>query len=158
MAVIIVVFPLKQAGKNKLFIIGILFSKLFNARWVVRKEHCVGNKLGNNKVNVHFSYKILILFGSKLNSDLVLWPFPIQNMTSETSESTFWTFGRTPWTGDQPVAWPLLTHRTTQHRKSQAYIHASSGIRIYDPGVRAVEDRTYLRQRGHLFFHNLQKY
>jgi hypothetical protein len=25
-----------------------------------------------------------------------------------------YTFGKTPWTGDQPVARPLLTHRTTQ--------------------------------------------
>jgi hypothetical protein len=29
-----------------------------------------------------------------------------------------YTFGRTPWTGDRPVAWPLPTHRTTQkHNK-----------------------------------------
>jgi hypothetical protein len=27
---------------------------------------------------------------------------------------TFYTVGRTPWTGDQPVAWPLPAHRTAQ--------------------------------------------
>jgi hypothetical protein len=28
-----------------------------------------------------------------------------------------YTVGKTPWTGDQPVARPLLTHRTTQNRE-----------------------------------------
>jgi hypothetical protein len=30
------------------------------------------------------------------------------------SSLTLHTVGRTPWTGDQPVAWPLPIHRTTQ--------------------------------------------
>jgi hypothetical protein len=35
------------------------------------------------------------------------WPFlQFRNL--------FYTVGRTPWTGDQPVARPLYTHRTTQ--------------------------------------------
>jgi hypothetical protein len=42
-----------------------------------------------------------------------------------------YTVGRTPWTGDEPVARPLPTHRT---------IHALSGIRTDDPSVRAGED------------------
>jgi hypothetical protein len=60
-----------------------------------------------------------------------------------------WTVGRTPWTGDQPDARPLHTHRTTQRRKMRTYIHASSGVRTHDPSVRAAEDSTYLRPLGH---------
>jgi hypothetical protein len=29
------------------------------------------------------------------------------------------TVGWTPWTGDQPAAWPLPTHRTTQTQKKR---------------------------------------
>jgi hypothetical protein len=43
----------------------------------------------------------------------------------------------------------LYLHRTTQHRKTRTYIHASSGIRSHDPSVRAAEDSTCLRARGH---------
>jgi hypothetical protein len=43
----------------------------------------------------------------------------------------------------------LYLHRTTQHRKKRTHIHASSGIRTLDPIVRAVEDSTCLRPRGH---------
>jgi hypothetical protein len=40
-----------------------------------------------------------------------------------------YTIGRTPWTGDQPVARPLPTHRSTQtQNKPHTGIHASSGI------------------------------
>jgi hypothetical protein len=57
-----------------------------------------------------------------------------------------YTVGRTPWTGDQPVARPLPAHRTTQtHRDT----HASSRIRTHDPSIRAGEDGSCLRRRGH---------
>jgi hypothetical protein len=39
----------------------------------------------------------------------------------------------------------LYLHRTTQHRKTQTNIHASSRIRTCDPNIRAAEDSTYLR-------------
>jgi hypothetical protein len=55
----------------------------------------------------------------------------------------------TPWTGDQPDARPLRRHRTAQHRKTRTQIHASSGIRTQDPSIRAAEDSTCLRPRGH---------
>jgi hypothetical protein len=51
-----------------------------------------------------------------------------------------YTVGRTPWTGDQPVA--------THTEKSHSDIHASSGIRTHDPSVRAGEDSLCLRRRG----------
>jgi hypothetical protein len=37
--------------------------------------------------------------------------------------------GRTPWTGDQPVARPLPAHRTAQTQKKHTDIRTSSVIR-----------------------------
>jgi hypothetical protein len=54
--------------------------------------------------------------------------------------------GRTPWTGDQPVARPLPTHRINARN---ADIHALSGMGTHDPSVRADEDSSCLRPRGH---------
>jgi hypothetical protein len=61
----------------------------------------------------------------------------------------FRTFGRTPWTGDQPDARPLPTQDNTTQKNADTHIHASSGIRNHDPSFRAVEDSTCLRLRGH---------
>jgi hypothetical protein len=58
----------------------------------------------------------------------------------------FYIHGRTPWVGDQPVARPLPTRRTTQtHTKTSMPF---SGIRTHDPSVRASEDNWCLRLRG----------
>jgi hypothetical protein len=57
------------------------------------------------------------------------------------------TVGRTPWTGDQPVARPLPTHDNTN--TINADIHALNGIGTHDPNVRASEDSSCLRPRGH---------
>jgi hypothetical protein len=46
---------------------------------------------------------------------------------------------------------PSQTHYLrwrAQHRNARKYIHASSGIRIHDPSVRAVEDRTCVLDRA----------
>jgi len=40
-------------------------------------------------------------------------------------------------------------HRTAQNRKTRTHIHASSGIGTHYTSVRAVEERTCLRPRGH---------
>jgi hypothetical protein len=52
------------------------------------------------------------------------------------------TFGRTPWTGDQPIPRPLPI-------QTQTNIHALSVIRTLDPSFRAGEDNSCLRPRGH---------
>jgi hypothetical protein len=52
----------------------------------------------------------------------------------------FYTVGRTPWAGDQPVTKPLPAH---------TIIHASSGIRTQDTSVWTGEDSSCLRLRGH---------
>jgi hypothetical protein len=57
-----------------------------------------------------------------------------------------YTMGRTPWTGDQPVARPLPTHRINVHNTDT---HALSGIRTHDSSVPASEDTSCLRLRGH---------
>jgi hypothetical protein len=59
-------------------------------------------------------------------------------------------YGRTPWTGDQPVARPLITHRTAHKHRIKAHRHhASSGFRYYDPSVGAGEDSSCFRPHGH---------
>jgi hypothetical protein len=52
--------------------------------------------------------------------------------------------GRTPWTGDQPVARPLPTHRTTQtqNKRTQTSMPRVGG------------DISYLRPRGHCYRQN----
>jgi hypothetical protein len=56
-----------------------------------------------------------------------------------------YTVGRTPWAGDQLVARPLPSHRINAHTD----IHALSGIRTHDPNVRARQESSCLRPRGH---------
>jgi hypothetical protein len=68
------------------------------------------------------------------------------------SQSIFWmyrTVGRTPWTGNQPEARPLPTHRTPQHRKKQTHIHASSGIWNHNPSVWVAKDSMCLTPLSH---------
>jgi hypothetical protein len=62
--------------------------------------------------------------------------------------SLFYTDGRTPWTGDQPAARPLPTHRTTLTDN-----HALSVIRTHDSNVRASGhcDRLHFLQGQTLF-------
>jgi hypothetical protein len=56
----------------------------------------------------------------------------------------FFTYGRTPWTSDQPVARSLPKHRkilTQNKRIHTPNIHALSGTGTHVPSVRASEDR-----------------
>jgi len=69
-------------------------------------------------------------------------------LTSETYESVFGHSVGLLGRGISPSQGHYL-HRTAQQRKTRTHIHASSGIRTHDPSVRAVEDRTCLRPRGH---------
>jgi hypothetical protein len=55
------------------------------------------------------------------------------------------TFGRTPWTEDQPVAKPIPTQIENKRRHN---IHVLSGIRTHGPSVRVSEDSSCLRPRG----------
>jgi hypothetical protein len=54
---------------------------------------------------------------------LLLWLYsPVLGLSRFFSFLILYTVGRTPWTGDQPVARPLPTHRTTQtHNKRTQY-------------------------------------
>jgi hypothetical protein len=71
------------------------------------------------------------------------------NLSDHFGFSRSYTFGRTPWAGDQLVARPLPVHK---HRKTHTHklnIHALSGIRSQDPGFQASEDSTCLRPLGY---------
>jgi len=49
-------------------------------------------------------------------------------MHSEGTVNPFRHFGRTPWTGDRPIARSVPIQDCTTHKRV-LYIHASSGIR-----------------------------
>jgi hypothetical protein len=60
-----------------------------------------------------------------------------------------YTFGRTPWTGDQPIARPLLTHRTTQTKNKRIQykypcLEWDSNLRSY----RSREQRQFMSNDG----------
>jgi hypothetical protein len=61
-----------------------------------------------NKLFIITTTTVVVIF-----QELASWLVLVQNLSSETYES-IWTVGRTPWTGDQPNARPLPTHRTAQ--------------------------------------------
>jgi hypothetical protein len=60
--------------------------------------------------------------------------------------------GRTPRTGDQPVARHLPKHRKTQTQNKHIHIpniHDLYGIRTHDTGFRASKDSTCIRLLGY---------
>jgi hypothetical protein len=85
-----------------------------------------------------------------LSLSLSLWLYNPLDL-GRFSSFLIYRVGGTPWTGDQPVARPLPTHRTTQTQNKRTDIHASGGIRTHDPSVRAGEDSTCLRPRDHCY-------
>jgi hypothetical protein len=77
---------------------------------------------------------------------------PLLEHRADFSVSWSFTDGRTPWTGDQLIARPLPKDRITQTQKKRTHIsniHALSGIRSHDPGLRSSEDSTCLRPLGY---------
>jgi hypothetical protein len=78
---------------------------------------------------------------------LLLWPYsPLLGLGLLFSYLILYIVGRITWTGEQPVARPLPTHRINVHNTD---IHALSGIRTHDPSVQASEVSSCLRPRGH---------
>jgi hypothetical protein len=59
------------------------------------------------------------------------------------------TVGMTPWMGDQPNSRPLSAQANINTEKTQTNTRALSGIQTHDPNVRAGEDISCLRPRGH---------
>jgi hypothetical protein len=90
------------------------------------------------------------VFSTLPHSQICLWVYsPLLDLGCFFNFLSLYTDGRTPWTGDQPVARPLLTYRTAQTEHTHTYIHALSGIRTYDPSVRVSEDCSCLGPHGH---------
>jgi hypothetical protein len=63
------------------------------------------------------------------------------------------TVGKSPWTGEQPIARPLPALGTTQTEWTHTDICACSGSRIHGLRIRAGEDISCLRSRGRFAFH-----
>jgi hypothetical protein len=78
---------------------------------------------------------------------LSLWLYsPLLDLGSFFNFLILYTVGRTPLTGDQPVARPLPSTNTKQ---TQTDIHTLRWVRTHDPSVRVGEDISYPRPRGH---------
>jgi hypothetical protein len=56
-------------------------------------------------------------------SSMSVGPSPLHQF-----RNLFNTDSKTPWRGDQPIARPLLTHRTTQTQNKRIHRHTSSGF------------------------------
>jgi hypothetical protein len=66
-----------------------------------------------------------------IHRSVYLWLYsPLLRLGCFFSFLILYAVGRTPWTGDQPVARPIPTHRRTQTKTD---IHALSGIRTQIP-------------------------
>jgi hypothetical protein len=79
------------------------------------------------------------------------WPVPFPDSIWNSVISQ--TVGRTPWTGDQPYPKDATYKGHHKHRKTQTYIHTSSGIRIHDPSIWAGENISFLIPFGHCDWH-----
>jgi hypothetical protein len=85
-----------------------------------------------------------------LTGSIYLWFYsPLLGLGPIFSFLTFHTIGRTPWTGDQPVARPLHTQSKAPIQNKNTNIHLSTGIRTQDPSVRTGEVSSWFRPRGH---------
>jgi hypothetical protein len=94
-------------------------------------------------------WRIYSNFWSPISTSLCLWLYSPLDLGRFFSSLILYTIGRTPWTGDQVVARPLPTQRTTQTQNNRTDIYVSSGIGTQDPSVRADKDGSCLRSRGH---------
>jgi hypothetical protein len=70
-------------------------------------------------------FNIILLTISTIRCIMALQPFAVPWLLSQFLHLN--TVGRTPWTGDRPVARPLPTHRTTQTRNKRTQ---TSGPRV----------------------------
>jgi hypothetical protein len=92
-------------------------------------------------------YSTVLCISSNLFIYYLLWLYsPLLGLCRFFSFLILYTVGSTPWTGDQPDARPLPTHRINAHNTD---IHTLSGIQTHDANVRAGKDSSCLRPRGH---------
>jgi hypothetical protein len=94
------------------------------------------NKLISEKV--YYNVLLLLL--------LLLWLYsPLLGLGLFLSFLILYTVGRTLWMGDQPVARPLPTHRTTQtHNKRTQYSHPCLGWDLNPRSQRSSERRQFI--------------
>jgi hypothetical protein len=72
-----------------------------------------------------------------LSLSLSLWLYSTLDLGRFFSFLILHTIGRTPWMGDQPVARPLLAHRTTQTQNKRT--QASMRLLGFEPTIPASE-------------------
>jgi hypothetical protein len=91
---------------------------------------------------------ILSLTHSFIDPSMALQPFvgpwPLLHF-----RNLFYTDGKTPWTNAQSVARRTYTQDNTNRINAHRNVHELSGIRNYDPSVRARADSSRPSPRGH---------
>jgi hypothetical protein len=107
----------------------------------------MSNFTERNHVSSNIAFFILLLF----QFYLLFWPYsPLLGLGLFFSFLIQYTVASTPWTGDQPIARPLLTQQE-KRRINACNIDTNilSGIRTHGPSLRASEDSSGLRPYGH---------
>jgi hypothetical protein len=79
------------------------------------------------QLSAYFDYLLLLPF--------VLGPLGLFPITINMELWILLIVGRTPWTSDQHVSWPLPTQVNTDTSEMITDIHVSSGIRTHDTSV-----------------------
>jgi hypothetical protein len=72
-----------------------------------------------------------------LSLSLSVWLYSLLDLGRSFSFLILYTVGRTPWTGEQPVAMPLPTHRTTQTENKRT--QTSMPLVGFEPTIPAFE-------------------
>jgi hypothetical protein len=123
-----------------------------NRQWFSEHTRRLPKSLALDRTRIKRRLKCLNL----LSLSLCLWFYSPLDIGHFVSFLILCTVGWTPWTGDQPAAKPLPTHRINAHNTD---IYALSGIRAHGISVRTGKECSCFRPRGHCVWSlNLQVY
>jgi hypothetical protein len=141
------IFKTEQAwNEGFYFVFGYVLVNSRRIFFVETTEELLRNhtQFSTNSVTVKYVYKCMCFLWITIHGSVT---YSFHWFLSSMALQPLWTLAasvsRTPWPGDRQVA--------EQHklRIKHIDIHASSGIRTHDPSVRAGEDCSCLRPRGH---------
>jgi hypothetical protein len=117
-----------------------------------KTEFLITTGVGTSKPTIPAIFVSLLYFVqftfSFIHSSMALQPFFGPWLILQL-RNIFYTVGRTPWTGDQPVARPLPTHRTTQTQIKSTHRYPCLEWDWNPRSQLSSEDSPWLRPRSH---------